>query len=564
MNLNKTPDTLKQTLEKVVYLFFIVVYPFLFVRLGQDYTDGPYHMMSYIGLRSPDWMTLLHTTIGAFWMKITGDYVLSYKILAGILSWITVALPALVILGSKHDRMNKLRAVAISMIFFSNYFINDMSWDVVSLFIIALVYSTSYVYTKNGNSGWLLLIGIMTGALGLVRLPSLTILFPLLILIIATRMQQKKAIQRIILDSLLLMASILLSYFLISSSLKSLYPASVTHHESSAHLGIAQKLNQIINSVVPLGYRYANEAMRVFEMLGILTMLGVLWVNRKIIAKRHYLVTISMLGLLSLYFFLTLLRSPYGRSLSLFLAAIVLSLMAFLIWVSQQSKDSLNLRFLIFSLMVGIVSFIGSNTGLFRLLMGYSFIMPVVLYNSQKHLSADLKKGLAILLCLAAFFSVMNKMFFSTTFDDGSLLTLTEEVSHPKMKGIKTQAIRKQHIEEIIAIADSVRNISPKAEMLFYGTGSHLFSYLTDTNLPSGFGWSMDYTDCDAFERYIESEDELEYVFLITGYPERETGYDSQAIESVLSQQGYHKNNEGIMYTVYKKDKIMAQAAVNY
>ena len=553
MNISKTSKKLNQTVEKAVYLFFIFVYPFLFVRLGQDYTDGPFHMMSFVGLRSPGYMTALHSAIGTLWMKLTGDYVLSYKILARVLAWVAIVLPSLVVLGFKHDSIKKLRSLAISMILLSNLFMSNFSWDILSLFLIAMIYCAAYVYTKNGNSTWLLLIGIITGALGLARLPSLTIILPLLILIIATRTQQKKPSHRVITDSILLLAATLLSYFLINNMLQSVYPASVVHNGGTTTLGVGQRLNHIIASIVPLCYRYTNEAMRVFEMFGILTLLCVLWVNRKKIEKRHYLVTTLMIALLSLYFILTLLRSPYGRNLWLFLSAIVLGLMAFSIWASSQTKDIFNLRFLVFSFMVGMVSFIGSDTGLFRLFMGYCFVMPFVFYNSQKYLSDDLKKGLTLLLCLAAFFSIINKTLFTTTFDDGTLLRLTEEVSHPKMKWIKTQPIRKQHIEEIVAIADSVKAINPESEMLFYGTSSHLFSYLTDTKRSNIFGWKMDYTDCDRFERYIESEDDLDYVFLITGYPEKESGYDSLPIESVLSQQGYEKTHEGIKYMVYRK-----------
>ena len=540
-------------IELSLYLFFIIAYPFIFVRYGQDYTDGPFHMMSYVGLRNPSWMTGLQTFIGSLWMRLTGDYVISYRILTRILVWLAMVIPTLVVIGFKKNALGALRCLALSMILFSNLYMYNLSWDTLSYFVIAIIYTLSVVYLYHNESIWLVLIGALTGVLGLIRFPSLAIVLPLFVLIVSHRYRETSKWKRLSLDFLFMSLPLILIYYVLFVWLHKQYPGLLTQADGNSNMGITSAINNIIKSLLPLGYRYVNEGMRVFEILGVLTMLTLGWLNRNKLPKMKPWLVFAMISVLAMYFILTLLRSPYGRHLWLFMASIVLVLLGYLFMKSKIEREHNLFLLCIFSVMIGPVSVIGSDTGLFRLFMGYSFILPIALIHIVRYLDFDMRKGLTLLLCIVAFFSVINKVFFNTVFDDGNLIQLNSEINHQKMKGIKTTNMRKQHIESMLAVADSIQQTDPDSKVLYYGTSSHLMSYLTDTSRPPLFGWRMDFQDIKSLRTHVVSDLSPVYVFCVTGYPERDFKYDSNGVEDMLTDNGYAKIKDGNKYFVYKK-----------
>lgn len=541
--------------EYILYTLVIFIYPFLFIRYGMDYTDGPFHMMSYVGLRNPTWMTGLQTYIGTMWMRLTGDFVLSYRILTRILVWFAMVVPTLVVVGWRKSKLNTLRCLSLSIILFSNLYMNNLSWDTLSYFFIAMIYSLTVAFILHDKSIWLVLIGILTGVLSLIRFPSLSIILPLLVMIYLKRKEANRKLEKISSDFLIMVVPMILTYAFLFIWLHKQYPLSLADSNGTESLGILTAIAEIIKSLVPLGYKYVNESMRVFEILGIITMMTLLWLRRKKLSKMRPWLIVSMVIVLSIYFVLTLLRSPYGRHLFLFLATIVLVLLGNSILQSKVKGDHKSLIILLFSLLIGPVSVIGSDTGLFRLFMGYSFVMPIALIYASRDLGCDMRKGLTILLCMAAVFSILNKVFFNTVFDDGKLMQLNSEINHPKMKGIKTMEVRKRHIESILAVADSIQHVDPDAEVLYYGTSSHLMSYLTNTKRPDSYGWLMDFQETKNLEDHLGSEEAPDYVFCITGYPERDKNYDISGVGQLLRDNNYIEIDEGNKYFVYMKCK---------
>jgi len=553
MNEAKTKLAPQAIGEILIYLLVILVYPFLFIRLGQEYTDGPFHMMSYIGLRSPSWMTSLQTALGTAWMRVTGDYVISYRILTRVLVWIAMVIPTCIVVGFKKNSINTLRCLAISVILMTNMFLNNLSWDTLSYFLIAVIYALSAIYLFRDKSIMLVFIGVICGILGLVRFPSLFIILPLIVLIAFKNTNERPKWEIMGLDAVLMTIPSIIVYYLLSLWLRGMYPASVLHGSGTEGSGLTTAISQIIHAIVPLGYRYVNESMRVLELLGILTLLALMWSFRKEITKKHFWVVSALIFIVSLYFVMTLLRSPYGRHLWLFLASISLVLICYSMWKSKSENEGKYFIFFMFSFMIGPVSVIGSDTGLYRLFMGYSFVLPLAMIYATAKLGNDMKKGLTLLLGLAVFFSIINKTFFNTAFDDGKLFQLTAEIDHPKMKGIRTIPARKQHIESMLAVTDSIHLNDPGAEVLYYGTSSHLMSYLTNSSRPMGYFFAMRFDVGEYLSTHVSSDSAPDYVFCVTGYPERDFSFNSSIVEELLSNNGYDKINKGHKYIVYRK-----------
>jgi hypothetical protein len=118
-------------------------------------------------------------------MHIAGDSVISYRFLAGMLLITMHSLPALFIIKLQEYWNNKLRFIAISIIFasaFPGFFI--LSWDVFLWFFLSLIYITGYFFIRKGGLSYILVMGLLTGIIIAVRFPSITVTVPILFIVI--------------------------------------------------------------------------------------------------------------------------------------------------------------------------------------------------------------------------------------------------------------------------------------------------------------------------------------------------------------------------------------------
>ena len=98
-------------IEIIFYLAIIIIYPFLFIRYGVDYTDSAYHYMAYAGQRSVGVFTFLDPILGNIWMRITSNSYISYRILAKLLIILMHLIPLIFIKGINVPLNIKLRFV---------------------------------------------------------------------------------------------------------------------------------------------------------------------------------------------------------------------------------------------------------------------------------------------------------------------------------------------------------------------------------------------------------------------------------------------------------------------
>jgi hypothetical protein len=104
--------------EYLIYLFFIFIYPFLFIRYGLDYSDGPFNYIGYIGHGNEYFnFTFLSISIGAWWANLFGDSIISFRIFAIILTIFSVTIPVSVFLRNGYILRLKLRYLALALIF---------------------------------------------------------------------------------------------------------------------------------------------------------------------------------------------------------------------------------------------------------------------------------------------------------------------------------------------------------------------------------------------------------------------------------------------------------------
>ena len=82
----------------VISLFFILVYPFLLLPYGLDYSDNFFYATAFTDQRTCDVMTFFFPFLGKIWLSIAPNTLVSLRIF-GTLLWILVqAIPIGVVL----------------------------------------------------------------------------------------------------------------------------------------------------------------------------------------------------------------------------------------------------------------------------------------------------------------------------------------------------------------------------------------------------------------------------------------------------------------------------------
>ena len=548
-----------QNIEIPIYLFFILVYPFLFITYGLHYTDGPYHWVAYNGSRPPSDMTFLYAIFGNAWMHIAGDSVLSYRILSAILIVVMTSLPTLIILKMENSWKEKLRFISIGVILITTMAGYALGWNDFSRLFLSLIFIIAYFYIKKDGLLYLVILGIFTGIVVAIRFPNITIIIPLLLIIVTKDLYSKSNFSKILTKTSVYVLSSGFIYSLlwvgfieyggtdysdyqVNASITSISLGKLFDQESGYFLLI------LLRSSVRSGFR-------IIEMIAVITLIMLIWQRRSMIIEKSWMVNIGIITFFCIYFYNYVLGSGYHFNLSYFYSAFIILMIALLFYDAKKKKNYNMMLFCFLTAMIGFVSAAGSNTGLRPLAGTYVFTFPIILFYVMKIISRDQRKIIYILLSLVVFFSLLDKTIIGNTYEDGKIWQLKATVNHPKLQGIQTTEARKQQIEDILGVVDSIKVKKGEPLFFFYGGTSHLFSYLTDSWQHYGQPFNMSYQNtnhAEAFGNYISRTETKPYVFLIFGYPEIKYDYlDGGLINEKLGLNSYTLIREGHNYQLF-------------
>lgn len=528
--------------EYPVYIFFIVIYPFLFIQYGLDYTDGPFTYIGYAGHGFEFFnVTFLSVLIGSWWASIFGDNIISFRIFATLLDIISIIIPVLFLLRKNQSLRIRLRYLAFAVIFSTTLTCYILNYDAVSLFFLSLTVTGFLLYLRNGGYLLLILTGALTALVVSARLPSIVVIFPVLS-ILCFQIYTKKISAR---DGVILTGGYIITFaatFLLSRKL------FITTGTSSPQLGATHSLFNILKSEV-------RDGAILFEMMAVLSLLALIYNKLRALSMSAVYIRVILSIIISLYFFVRIIPPLYNWNISLFYSAIVLWILLVLLYDSYRKNNHDDIAVYLFCIMLGFVPALGSDTGLLKLSSGYIILMPVLLYKFRNILLP--KEDVVNIRLLALFvicLSIFNKAGLGRTYEDQPIRLLTAEIDHKKLRWIKTSKERKDQIESVISKVNQLRESDPHSNFMFYGSKAYLFTYLTDSEIPYSTPFYMTYQNKEDEQRmsnYLSENSARPYVFLIFDYPDKPVDMNGYLIAECLKRHGYKLTYNGLNYQIY-------------
>ncbi len=436
-----------------------------------------------------------------------------------------------------------------------NYYI--VNWDLFSYFIISLVFSFSWLYIKNHGLQYLVIIGSLGGIAMAFRLPNLTVLVPLVFLITgkAIIMRQKwtrAGIALMVMITCFAITYLLLYYFTFPNSGTGLNESvyASTFHDVIKPLGSAGSTY----SLVALLYRYCANGLRIIEMLAVITMFILAWKHSKSFFINNRIISVFILVLFISYFIAKVLRSQYSYQLSFFYTAFTLLVFIALLHQAYNNKETRLAIFVVFSIILGFVASAGSNTGLLKISGVYIFMLPFGLAYIDRYLKRNDRQDFFLFIALICILSVAGKVFINETYEDGKIFRLTAEVKHQKLTGIRTTPARKQQIEDILYVTDSLKMVNSGRSVVFFGSKAWLFRYLEDTSPYIIHRFWLDVNSPDQIESlicYLEEQSNQPIVVMVYDYPEMPAYKLTDLMFGRMSIIGYKAVHRGNNYIIY-------------
>jgi hypothetical protein len=532
-------------LEYSIYIFFIVIYPFLFIQYGLDYTDGPFTYIGYAGHGFEFFnVTFLSVLIGSWWASVFGDSIISFRISATLLEIISITIPVFFL--SRNDCIKiKLRYLALAVIFSTTLNGYILNYDVISLFFLSLIATGFLLYLKDGGYLLLVLVGALTALVASTRLPSIVVIFPVLS-ILCFQVYSKKLSAR---EGIILTGSYLVTFSALFFLLRTLF---ITTGTSSPQLGATHSLFNVLKSE-------ARDGAIVFEMMAVLSLLALLYNKLSALSISAVYIRAILSVIISLYLLVRIIPPAYNWNISLFYSAIVLWILLVLLYDSYRKNNQDDIAVYLFCIMLGFVPALGSDTGLLKLSSGYIILMPVLLYQFRNiHLPKEDVINIRLLALFVIGLSIFNKAGLGRTYEDQPIRQLTAEVDHKKLRWIKTSKERKDQIESVLSKVNELRASDPHSNFMFYGSKAYLFTYLTDSKIPYSTPFYMTYQNKEDEQRmsdYLSENSARPYVFLIFDYPDKPVDMNGYLIAECLKRHGYKLAYNGLNYQIYAIEK---------
>ncbi|MGJ0483806.1 MAG: hypothetical protein ACR65R_04630 [Methylomicrobium sp.] len=528
--------------EYPVYILFIFIYPFLFIRYGLDYTDGPFTYMGYAGHGFEYFnVAFLSVLIGSWWENIFGDSIISFRIFATLLNIISIIIPVFFLLRNDYILKIKLRYLALAVIFSTTFNSYILNYDTISLFFLSLTATGFLLYLRDGGYLLLLLAGVLTALVASARLPSIVVIFPVMS-VLCFQIYSKKLSAR---DGIVLTGCYIITSVAVFLLLRKLY---ITAGTSSPQLGATHSLFNVLKSDL-------RDGIILFEMMAVLSLLALIYNKLRTFSLSANYIRVILSIIIVLYFRVRIIPPAYNWNISLFYSAIILWILLVLLYDSYHKNNQDDIAVYLFCIMLGFVPALGSDTGLLKLSTGYIFLMPVLLYKFRYIL---LRKedviNIRLLALLVIGLSIFNKAGLGKTYEDKPISQLTAEVDHKKLKWIKTSRERKDQIESIISKVNELRESDPHSDFMFYGSKAYLFTYLTDSKIPYSTPFYMTYygkEDEQRMSNYLFENSAKPYVFLIFDYPDKPVDMDGYLIAESLKKHGYNLTYSGLNYQIY-------------
>jgi len=546
----------------VISLFFILVYPFLLLPYGLDYTDNFYYATAFTGQRTCNVLTFFFPFLGKAWLAFAPNTLVSLRIF-GTLLWIAVnAVPIGVVLYAFGADKRYILASSALGIVMAMAVPRVIGLDLIAAFWGGLLFVVIVLHLKDKR--YLLLpIGALTGVFVAARFPVLLAVFPILFVHSWKGLKDKKPVGDIIRDNGIVLFSAAVVYFMLyavfGSQSGSLSPA-VLLTEYFASFKAFRLSHSDTYSLERLLQAYIRDAATVLKMVGVLVLLFMIWQIGTRYRRYTGLLWVIVIALLSYYLYYDVLGTPYSWNFSLFWSSTTILLTVLVFLLSFEKKDTLWMQIAFLGICFGVVSAVGSNTGLLKMLWAYSYVLPIMVFYLVRNLDILAKRSLLAVLALLAIFSVIEYGVTGYRMQDGHWYELSATGAHPKLRGIYTNPLRRDQIKEVSGHISRINQTYPERETLYYGHRSWLFRYLDDRSAKKDFSsFKMPFDspqEALQISGYLDMARRKPFVCIVYGYAENAFAYDSGFIGKVLGERGYAPYAQGNNYQIFAPSDI--------
>lgn len=492
-----------------IFLSVTVIYFFSSIFYGLDFTDSFYHLNQALNPANGIYLYpfFLSSVIINGLISLVGPEIIYLRLLNSLLLFFSLLMPFFLIKIPK-QRIQVLFYIACGLFLFTPFNVNILGYDTLSIFILSLIFSLSVLYLQKTNLYLLLLLSITCSLAVLIRLPNLSVV-PIVLLVIGfgNKVQLGSFSRRsLVLFFLLTTVFIFLGFSMYYSHWDEFLGASTN---SSSH------------DLKMLLYNYFQHGLQLLLIVSLL-LAGYFLIKKArdkfskfIIYASSGLIFITLIGLF-------VIRTKYSQNYAFFLTSLAISLV--IVTIIQNRKDWLNPKNLVLYLYI-LFLFInpfGSDTGLLKatsLFLLIPFILSFYNFKPQPYWTVIL----VILLPLSLF----EKL--SSIYEDKSFPALNTPVNIGLLTPIRTTETRAAYLENIEREVKELKKNN--VHVYFYGNKSHIFHYLyPETTLNINF--------------FFQPTDDLKYYSHLI---RKSNNYENIAIFIVDSYPGINSKNEHLV-----------------
>lgn len=512
-------------LKKTGLIVFFVLANLVFwggMFFGLDFTDSFFHINAARSVEGKELYSsfFLSSVFINFISEYLGEDLIIFRLINSSLLYISIFLPFLI--GKKSINGIGLFYIGCILYLISPLNANILGYDTFSIFFISLIFSTYLKYVgSNKKNYWILILSILGALTVFIRLPNVIVILILFSFLIAHG-HRKKAFIFLLLAGIFIWSGYYLVYRNFGNFINSIYGAK-------SHLTI----NLII--------AYFKDAVSI--ILYILFIGSIYFIYHRWKGYNNFYRNSAILVLISVFVLLFISFSGYWKDYSLFLTALAVTWIGVVLF-REKKETRLNKMISLFFISLLFVIPFGSNTGLLKASLMLVLFPFVLSQNKEKKISIW-----KLILMVMLPFSLMEN--FSQTYEDGSIIRVTDGSNLKKLKPIMTTEFRNAFINSINKEVDSLEQSG--FDVIFYGNKSHLFNYLYPSQYNSR-EFNQPLNDSSFFQIMKNREDlSKTAIFLIDKYPERKGNEINGQIENKLYCQGFEIKNNGISTYLMKK-----------
>ncbi|NDC77841.1 MAG: hypothetical protein EBZ67_08220, partial [Chitinophagia bacterium] len=524
-----------------------------------DWIDTFVHFQHYRGWNNKMGAAVfLYPYLGRAWAGLFGLDLFSFKMLDALMLVVMhVSVPFY--LCREATERDRLLMASAGIIMSSAIAFFCVGYDSFSCLGVSFMVLVAWRYIRHGGLGTSLLLGCLTAIITAVRLPGLSMVGAVVLLMAFTAPLQARTWRVVALHVAAYAVSLCLVYMLLFKMFAvPAAPRPVTASPVGIYEYIRQCMSEESSSNHPLLLtlkRYLRDAGLIcYDMAVLSAIFGIWFFFRDRISKGNlWDGAMTILFVVGLYI-VTRPTSGWSFPMNLTIASFGYLLGAGAVGLSWKGGRRDWVLISVFLLCTSFVPVAGSNTGLIKTSLLLTFAAPVFLYFCLRLTQPRVSRFLCTLAFVATCFCLFYKLFEGKTLMDGRIQDMTVQVEDTRLKGVYTMPVRKAAIGELMGAVARNRARSEDDSVMYYGTESYIFRYLDPAPSFINTNFTMVYQSADDvgnFGRWLARKSRRPLVVLIFAYPEMVRNLNPKGIDSHLRERGYSLTETGSFFKVY-------------